>query len=678
MTHGNVCIVLVVQHPVRGKGTVLTTAIHDSLHGPHSQESAHSLDLHVDFLQVLDVAGALPRQVGQAGFGPCTIRAGRNFFPRHRPLRIHDGLCLVIRVPMMIGNEERENIVVNRLQQAHEDLAGQYHFLDDPPNGPTDASDQMSLMARRPRPRTPSSSSSSPTSSSSTSFGSDDSRTVEKRTVVFAIDGRAESILLPWRDGNELHLRISQAFEISLDMIELVVCVHHRTEDLERLDLQCLLLQRSTEPRPSTILPLGLLDTDIYVEQTVLPSAFRRDVVWLPHVATRTSLLRVLGLEQLCQQHAASCRIWHSHQRISSDSTQPLRIEDGDYIRIFIGDEDQITCPFPGQDATTLLQLPERTLRSSMACHRSPRILPTAPTRHRVRRHDPPQPRREDDDDDDDDEEEEQSRLRQLWMRPHLRGLGLRNEPVMLFDTWFLSGRLLPRCSFSRAVALPAEVHLWRDRLRQVWRDRVRPQDDLQIVPVHPDPSGSSPGGQLLLLLLQHVHPDEAGVILSHFSGINRRTPNDRFAQMVPRALSFDRLLWYMDQETVCPRRDFECTGFHGTTHIRPTELWPATNGQHLELYVHQAADVEDDDMDFMQTFATSTSSSGAPHQHGLDLPADAPECAQFHFNAAAASFTPTHWNIFAASKFAQDLHHECQQSPFAWDSEPQSFSVLF
>ena len=235
----------------------------------------------------------------------------------------------------------------------------------------------------------------------------------------------------------------------------------------------------------------------------------------------------------------------------------------------------------------------------------------------------------------------------------------------MLFDTWFLSGRRLPRCSFSRAVALPAEVHLWNERLRQVWRDRIRPLDDLQIVPIAPDPSGSSPGGQLLLL--QHVHPEEAGVILSHFDNPYRRNPNDRFAQLVPRALSFHRLLWFLDLEVICPHRDYDCTGYHGTTQIRPEEAWPARHGQHLELYVRPAAVTEEDeDMDLMQTTVT-------PHQHGVDIPGDATECTQFHFNAAAASFTPTQWNIFAASEFVQDLHQEWQLAAFAWENEEPS-----
>ena len=669
VTHGIVAIVIVVQHPVRGKAAVLTTAIHDDIHGPQTQESARSLDFFVDFNEVLTVSGALQRcvTVEQAGFGPCTIRAGRHRFFRQRPLRVHDGLGLVVRIPMMITPDEWESLVVNRIQRAHEDLAGQYHFPDDPPVGPVDHTDQTSLMAQRPRSRTPSSSSSTTVSSSSASSSCDEPSDEEKRTVVFAFDGRAESILLPWRDGNELHQRISDRFEIAIDMIESVVYVHHRPEDLERLGLQCLLLQRASERRPSPFMRLGLLDTDIYVEQEVMPSAFRREVVWLPHVTTRTSLLRIWGLEQLCRQHAALCRIWHHQQIIPSDLTQSFRIEDGDYLRIFIGEEDQITCPFPGEDAAVLIQLPKLTMRSSTECHRTSHIATTDTARTRDRRPGP-YPRRHDGDEND---EEELSRFRQLWLRPHLRGQGLQNEPVMLFDTWFLSGIRLPRCAYSRTVALPAAVHLWRDRLQQVWRDRVRPQDDLQIIHVHPDPSGSSPGGHLLLL--QHVHPTEAGVILSQFNNPYRRNPNNRFAQMVPRALAFDQLLWLMDLETTCPRRDYECTGYHGTTHIPPAEVWQAISGQHLEAYVRQVAEWVSDDLDLLQISVEPVKKTGVPSQHGLELPGDALECSQFQLNAAAARFTPMQWNIFAASEFVQDLHAEWQSAAFAWEHEEPS-----
>ena len=525
-------------------------------------------------------------------------------------------------------------------------------------------------MAQRPRVRTPSSSSSTTDSSYSASSSCDEPPDEEKRAVVFAFDGRAESISLPWRDGNELHQRISNRFEMAIDMIESVVYVHHRPEDLERLGLQCLLLQRASERRPSPFMRLGLLDTDIYVEQEVMPSAFRREVVWLPHVTTRTSLLRIWGLEQLCRQHAALCRIWHNRQIIPSESTQSFRIEDGDYLRIFMGEEDQIACPFPGEDAAMLIQLPKLTMRSSTECHRTPRIATTNTARARHRRPGP-YPRRHEGDEND---EEELSRFRQLWQRPHLRGQGLQNEPVMLFDTWFLSGIRLPRCAYSRTVALPAAVHLWRDRLQQVWRDRVRPQDDLQIIHVHPDPIGSSPGGHLLLL--QHVRPTEAGVILSQFNNPYRRNPNNRFAQMVPRALAFDELLWLMDLETTCPRRDYECTAYHGTTHIPSREVWQAINGQHLEVYVRQVAEWVSDDMELVQISAEPVKKTGTPSQHGLELPGDASECSRFQLNAAAARFTPRQWNIFAASEFVQDLHAEWQSAAFAWEQEEPSCLV--
>ena len=54
-----------------------------------------------------------------------------------------------------------------------------------------------------------------------------------------------------------------------------------------------------------------------------------------------------------------------------------------------------------------------------------------------------------------------------------------------------------------------------------------------------------------------------------------------------------------------------------------------------------------------MQTTATQ-SHHAAPHQRGVNIESEDSECAQFQFNAATASFTPTQWNIFAASEFVK------------------------
>ena len=99
-----------------------------------------------------------------------------------------------------------------------------------------------------------------------------------------------------------------------------------------------------------------LLDLDFYVEQDLLPTAFQRTATWLPHVATRTSLLRVLGVEALCNQHSPNCYVWHNNRLIASDNTHPLRIEDGDCVHIFIGDEDQRRYCLGATEDTSFLQ----------------------------------------------------------------------------------------------------------------------------------------------------------------------------------------------------------------------------------------------------------------------------------------------------------------------------------
>ena len=122
LTQGIIGILLIVQHPVRGQAAVLTTTVHDALDGRHLHESAHSLPIFVEPQVVLARAGALERcqAIESQGFGPCYIRSGPHVFNRHQPLRCHDGLGLVIRIPVLQPDEEDEIRTIERLRNERE------------------------------------------------------------------------------------------------------------------------------------------------------------------------------------------------------------------------------------------------------------------------------------------------------------------------------------------------------------------------------------------------------------------------------------------------------------------------------------------------------------------------------------------------------------------------------
>ena len=185
------------------------------------------------------------------GFGFCTIPAGRHVFPRGLPIWIHDGLGLVIHVPMIVNEERWNAIVAPRLRAAAE------HQVPPAP-GPRDTADETSLMARRPQLARPPSSWSSSSSSTDTSVSvAPSADSTWQRTVVFSLQGQAHSLLLPWDDRQEMQTQVALALEFSADEIDRLHIVSHQPEDLTQMQLQCLLLQRNDEPRTQYNFVLG-------------------------------------------------------------------------------------------------------------------------------------------------------------------------------------------------------------------------------------------------------------------------------------------------------------------------------------------------------------------------------------------------------------------------------------
>lgn len=202
-------------------------------------------------------------------------------------------------------------------------------------------------------------------------------------------------------------------------------------------------------------------------------------------------------------------------------------------FKFFIGEEERRhRCDYDNDEMTALQMVPPLRLRVSdeyvVQNDNWDICANDHPQRLRRRRQRPT----------DDEEDPDLGRLRELWNRPQLRARGIDNEPVMLFETWYVSGPNFARCSTSRAVALPADVTLWDAALRRVWRDRQHPHWPMRIVPVIPTPHPLQPAAQHgthggHLIVLQHDHPEEAGVRLSTYGSPD----DDRYAQLVPQTL---------------------------------------------------------------------------------------------------------------------------------------------
>ena len=662
IARGTVGMILVVQHPDPYHAAVLTTTISDALQNPWTQDVAHSIDIYSNYRQVLQCAGVLQDclETQRQGFGACTLRTGRYRFPRDRPIRLHDGLGLVIEIPMLVTEELWQRVVRPRLQEAG-DIP---HTIV---NGRQGDPDHVNFMARRPQPRRLSSSTSTSTEETTSGTTSQSSSEEDwRRTVIFTLDGRAQSALLPWRDGDELFQRAAIAFDMPASEIQALHFVSFRPADLQQQQLQCMLLQSTHDQRPAHFMQLILLDLEILEENDVLPGAFRRQAKWIPKRVNRATLFRLLGIEHFLQRSPARCQVWLNNQWVNPSRQPPMQLEDGDYLEVYIGDEDrrQRCFPFHANDAMSLLQHDlNRQLRvsDSHQTNRTPFDDSSLRQGLRLRRREWPRQNEEVD--------PEHVRRRELWQRQHLQGRGLNNEPVMLFTTWFLSALNYPRCSIPRQAALPAEVGTWESLLTRVWHERHHPHWPIRIIHVVPDPPGTTHGGHLIVL--QHEHPGESAVLLSSYRG---RT-QDRFAQLIPRNIALDRLWWFHDQEQVCPQPHIECRGFHGSRQILPQLEWESENGQHLELFI---GEVEDDNMQLMQTSATGSSSApmAPPNDHTNDQPGPPEACATAALNATAPPFVPNQPSVYEQDETVQELHNVWRLNAFSWEGEERSTKI--
>ena len=656
LTRGIVGIVLIVQHNQPEGAAVLTTALFDELPAPRTLEIAHIVDIWTDYPSILRRAEAYEacQEAERQELRPCVLRAGRYVFPRHRNIRAHDGLGFVVNVPMLI-NEEAWDVYVRPYMD-------QWNDMDNTGQRPQAADDdQVAMMARRPRLVVTSSSTS--TSSSESALSQDPtarSRSREPssgsstwhRTVVFALDGSVVSCLLPSALEEERLRRIATALNtVPEDVLETYVVVD-RPEDLVATQLQCLLIQRRSDYRPIDFLRLVLLDLEITETNEVLPGIFRRLAKWLPHVTTTTSLLRILRLEDLWNQHEDKTHVWINNVRIDVHQTQPHTIEDGDYLKIYIGSEENtFHCGATG-DETTLLQpygVIQHKVGEQQVSHTTRLDVCDSREGRRVR------PRRAEAPPDED--EAEVQRLREIWNRPLLQTRGMMNEPVMIFETWFISALDFPRCSTARNAALPENVRLWESALRQVWRERQHPHWPIRIIQITPTPAGATHGGHLLVL--QHEHPAEAGILISAFGA----STIDRFAQLVPCDLSFERLLWFADQEDHCQRAHLTCSAYHDRQQFLPSTQWRAENGQHLEIHVKRRA---------------SADLHPGPQDEVASASVENLTCSleDFVFNPNAPSFAPGISTIEAMPEVIQDLHEKWLRTAYSWQGEEPSAEV--
>ena len=368
-THGTL---LLVQNPSRFRAACLTTVIEPDLPRLRTAEIAHSLDVILPFRHILFHAGvdAVCDARRAQGIGQCDILIGHRVLPHGDPVRLHEGLGLVIQVPPPQPPMEWENAV-----RAHYDTPAPQQWPDD--------DDTTSFLGHQGQPHLPTvaiiddpSAVRDPhdqeifveteTETNSTSDDEDEACTGTWRdTTVFTINGMTGQISLPWHRFHDFPALLRPLFGISEDEEVFAFSVDHPPADLDVRDHECLVVRTNLQPPSSHILRLILVDIEVYPGGEIQPTTHARRPHWMPHTANRLSIFRLLGLEEPYQEDQARCHLWVNRIWIDPEVDGPIHFDHGDSIIAIVADEqiinDLTSADSESQDSMSLFQNKQHT-----------------------------------------------------------------------------------------------------------------------------------------------------------------------------------------------------------------------------------------------------------------------------------------------------------------------------
>ena len=736
---GTVATVIVHQRFDLDRAACLITAVHIADPVTHFTEGAFSTDLQLTQEQILQLAGVehLCRGRVEQGAGPCTIHVGHHLQPQDQALAVLHGLGITIRIPPLMNDFEAEQNLERRVQLQRRGRQG--HIWDPreedvapesvhPPLADPDAEeqtsnpeDEVSLMARQRSTSRASRASSSAsltesysTSSSGTSSTSSTSTSSEdwRKTVIFTLDGRSTSSLLPWHDHDLLIDYMAIALSIGRQEVLRFQVVQHRPIDYVQVDLHCILLQRNFEFRPNPFVRLILIDVELHVAQEVQPTPFRRAIVWVRYITDRSSLLRDLGLSSLCDAHHDHCHVWRNNVVIDRNSVGPLHLSDGDYMKVFIGLlEDQDLCisdleigqsdfslDSSSDDVLGLFQRSLTNVVTALADFKQcldpvPMLWKTAPDQVQAPRLPlgTDSPARQD----------PLQQPRQAFHPGDLRGLEqlfdqnsmieCEDEGRMAYiETWYVHHQHRAICREPRALRLLEDSPSWTDDILELWEDTIDGDLDVVLRLVRPSPPCTRTECVLAHIIVEQSERAHYVVgLITIFSSDRSGESTEHAAYSLPDLMNAQLVLRFADLYIFCQTRicsvelgvlpfgvvdwDHVPRAAGLSIHLRPI-IWRsdeddfallqaphpqrATLGPSLLTSVsHDLVDVREDVLSLMQQPA----GSGAE---------------PFCFNPHAVPFNPGIPLLRAQPEFVQDLHMEWDQVAFAWETEERSALV--
>ena len=703
------------------RAVALITTVHIMDPTTRFSECAHSFPRQVDTAEVLQAAqvAELCQERRSSGFGDCTLHSGHLLLPDGHQHQLHHGIGLHLRIPPALSEAEQEQNFERRVRQRQ---------LQHPPHAWNPAPEADSPETQRPRPADQHAgpedatsfmassltiqdavvSSSSGRSSRSRTSSSSSSRSISisseaedwRQTVIFSLDGRSISTQLPWHDQTELYRLAAREFDIeSLDIIRLHL-VLHRPLDYVQVDLHGLLLQRTTEGRPTPFERLVLLDLELHVDNDVQPTPFRRHVRWVPYATDRASFFHFLGLARVLAEHGDICYMWRNNIVVPQRDTSPMNFLDGDYVKIFVGDadmqelcisesdaaiEDNATVSNASDDASSFFQ--RSVTQFQQAIHGLGQQLQVVELKTDPHPPDPvgvpleqpsrvPAPRRTNfnrgfhpDD---------QRRLARLFEREAFVECEEEGR-VAYIETWNIHQQHRLHCRESRPMKLYDNPHQWAEEILALWEIIEEQENDIIIHVVQPSPQCTRFQCVLAHVIIEQAPQPNMNVgIISIEASDHRGTSIEHEAHSLPDMMGRNMVLRKAELEVFCQTRI--CSVRLGAFPFGLVDIEEIPRAVCLTIHIRPLIfqTDESDHMELMQRPHSRWRKPSAP-QAGQDLSSSPARCegTAFVFNPEAPAFDPVAPAIGSMPERVQDLYHAWQQTAFSWEGESASTMII-
>ena len=294
-------------------------------------------------------------------------------------------------------------------------------------------------------------------------------------TLVLTLQELPVLVQLPWHDQHEMLRLLQNAFDSDTNRL---VSIHHvgtAPEDIQHADQECLLIEMSSSPPCSPIMRMILVDIEVYPPGENQPVIFSRKPIWMPQIANRLTVFRLLGIEDHYQVNPLRGHLWLNQVWISHDDAMPLQFLHGDFLAAVIQDAQTPLLVHEDDDIASFFQehchgdLGYEPLRVSYQGHIRQHSSAHATNAHRAPVPTPTSTTSTLTSSTDDNN----------WLLPvgmslmqHVQAVDDEGHVEVEWMTWHLCPRSRLRSDDARPIRFDIEQHAWLRDLQHLWRDQ--------------------------------------------------------------------------------------------------------------------------------------------------------------------------------------------------------------